>query len=97
MKTVNRGWLKRKVAAGEMEAKLSYSFDDMYGSERGTEWKPARLRVAGEVPPEGLVSFFPFDFESKSGRAYYADAGETVIHLRIHSNLSYDLRLKGKA
>lgn len=93
MKTVNRGWLKKKVEKGEVEAKCNYrhdpQFDNIeYGSDR---WIPARLsRCHGDFM-EGEMNFKEWDFRSKSGCAWKNPDG--TITLIIHSNSSYELRL----
>jgi len=43
MNTVNRGWLKKQVAAGKMQARCDFDFDDIYGNQADMIWKPARL------------------------------------------------------
>jgi hypothetical protein len=49
MKTINRGWLKRQVAAGKVEAKCNYRYSDDYAYDNAsnfgrTEWMKARIR-----------------------------------------------------
>lgn len=49
MKTVNRGWLKRQVEAGKVEAKCDYHFTDDYAWDNAsgfgkTDWLPARIQ-----------------------------------------------------
>lgn len=49
MQTVNRGWLKRQVAAGNLDAKCDYHLTDDYTYDNGnnggrTTWRPARMR-----------------------------------------------------
>ena len=49
MQTVNRGWLKRQVAAEKMEARCNYHLTDDYAFDNAnkggtTDWMPARIR-----------------------------------------------------
>jgi hypothetical protein len=95
MKTINRGWLRRMVAADRIVAVDAYHFDDMTGESRGL---PGVLPVKlwADFPDwhdrkEGTIYLHDHDFKSKSGMAY--DGGNGVIHLSVHSNCSYELRL----
>ncbi len=106
MKTVNRGWLKKQVANGKMEALCNYSFDPMTdGIEYGDkQWRPARLQVreydennklVNDDWIEGMSNFTEWDFKTKSGCAYQNNDG--TITLIIHSNESYELRIKAES
>ena len=49
MQTVNRGWLRKQVEAGTMEAKCDYHLTDDYAYDNAnndgrTSWLPARIR-----------------------------------------------------
>lgn len=93
MKTVNRGYLKRMVERGELEVVHYYSFDDMYGAQRGV---PAPMPV--EIDPgdwqkrkEGTCYLRPDHFTGY-GRAWENPNG--TITLIIHSNLNYTFKRK---
>jgi hypothetical protein len=95
MKTINRGWLRRQVAAGKVVAVSAYHFDDMMGASRGLP-APTPVKLHADFPDwhdrcEGTIYLYDSDFTAKSGRAY--DTGNGVIHLTVHSNCNYDLRL----
>jgi hypothetical protein len=95
MKTINRGWLRRMVKAGRIVAVSAYHFDDMTGEDRGLPHEmPVKLRA--DFPDwhdrkEGTIYLHDSDFKSKSGCCY--DGGNGIIHLSVHSNCNYDLRL----
>ena len=95
MQTVNRGWLKRQVAAGKMEAANDHSYDEMTGQKDGGDWFPAVLKAQGEPSKPGQISFTDWEFRTKSGTAYRNSDG--TITLIIHSNQSYKLRVKNDA
>jgi hypothetical protein len=95
--TVNRLKLRRMVEAGQIEARLDYSFDDMTGESSGTEWLPARVRTQLGHAPEHHgkeIVFHAHDFESSAGRAYVRTSEDGVVILRVHSNLIWHLRLR---
>lgn len=89
---VNRGWLKRQVQAGKMEAANDYRYDEMEGQTVGGKWFPAVFRQQGDKFEPGQIAFTDHDFSSKSGTAYRQPDG--TICLIIHSNQSYKLRVK---
>jgi hypothetical protein len=68
--TINRGWLRRRIEAGEVEAKCDYQYSDDYAWDaatdfRKTDWMPARVRPDGELysaAPSGFTTFDPSDF-----------------------------------
>ena len=73
-----------------------------------TDWMQARLCVpkfGSEIPGErercldhdfieGQMNLRADDFTGNCGRAYWANKEQGLIHLRVHSNLSYTLRIK---
>jgi hypothetical protein len=82
------------VAADRVVAVDAYHFDDMMGESRGLSGTlPVKLRA--DFPEwqdrhDGTIYLSDHDFKSKSGMAYWSG---DVIHLSIHSNCSYELRL----
>lgn len=107
MKTVNRGWLRKQVDAGMIDAKCDYSLTDDYAYDAAnnggkTDWMPARIMRPQYVPYtdqcldrdfiSGVMNFRDSDFEGKSGLAYWES--DTQISLIIHQNCSYTLRLR---
>lgn len=92
MKTVRRDWLLRKVKEGKVTAVESYHFDDMMGEERFKGELPVRLINSLDEFKEGFFHVREFDFKTKSGCAYKSENG--MVHLRVHSNCSYDFRVK---
>jgi len=98
MKTVNRGWLKRQVEAGKVEAKCvnyltdDYAFDASNNFGRMSEFKPAVLQNRGDKFLHGVVNLHAEEFNNKGGGAYRSEDG--IIHYYVHSNLSYELRIK---
>ena len=99
MATVNRGWLKRQVMQGRVMARCTghytddYAFDAAYGFGIMDEWKPVRIAAAGTEFSPDFVTLTEWDFTTKSGGAY-TDAREGVIQFYVHSNLSYDMKVK---
>ena len=98
MKTVNRGWLKRQVLAGKVEAICAYHMTDDYKRDaannfgKTTIFVPCRIRSGSDFI-EGVMNFYESDFSSKSGAAWMNKDG--TISLSVHSNRAYDLRIKG--
>ena len=103
--TVNRGWLKRQVEKGLMEARCLYSYDYQRDTDTtgGDEWLPARIsaptwkNVTGGIwmmqnrdIRDGFINFDASDFSLKGGSAWMDEHG--FIHLFIHSNSSFLLR-----
>lgn len=92
-KTFNRGQLFKLVKAGRVYLTESYSFDDMYGSERqqGIR-KPVAIRPEDmKDRKEGIAYLFESDFSTKSGCAW-KNANGTVT-LIIHSNCNVTLAI----
>lgn len=85
-RTVNRGWLKKQIAAGNIEIKTDmiltddYAFDAAYNCQK-SEWKKADIK-----------DFSDQDFQFKSGRAYWNDE-RTEISWTMLANHYYTCRL----
>ena len=68
MKTINRGWLKRKIQKGLVQARVDGYYTDDYSWDSAanfgrTGWLPARIRPEGENQlPDGFIYFNPSDF-----------------------------------
>ena len=98
MKTVNRGWLKRQVLAGKVEAICAYHMTDDYKRDaanncgKTTEFIPCRIRTGSDFI-EGVMNFRESEFSSKSCAAWMNKDG--TISFSVHSNLAYDLRING--
>lgn len=91
--TFNRATLKKMAEQGRLEMIDSYHFDDMHGEERTEKVLP--VEIIGEDRggcKEGVCRLFPFDFKSKSGRAWKNPNG--TITLKVHSNCSFTFRVK---
>jgi len=114
-KTINRGWLKKQVSLGKIEAKCNYHYTDDYRYDadvnfQKTDWMPCRMqnrvyendpvtgfsRLINDDFKTGFINFEDWDFKTKSGGAWQTedDQKNGVISFIIHSNLSYDLRVK---
>ena len=100
-KTVNRGWLKKQIAAGKMLIKCDYKMTDDYAFDAATNfgktgWKPARYapnKYSQECKyAEDVIFVDDFDLKSKSGCAYQREGGE--IALIVYNG--YSLTLKSK-
>ena len=91
-KTIRRDLLKKAVAAGKMVSTGSYHYDDMTSSERRSTTIPARLSSGHGDFIEGECNLTDFDFRSSSGCAYENEDGTITLH--VHSNCTYDLKLK---
>ncbi|XAI95982.1 hypothetical protein [Microcystis phage Mwe-JY26] len=96
--TVNRGWLRRRIEAGEVEAKCDGKYTDDYAWDAATDfgktdWLPARVRPEGELwsdAPGGFITFDPSDFRG-FGNAWKREDGTMVLSFGYKS---YSLRLK---
>lgn len=93
MKTYRRDKLRRLVEAGKVVMAGSYHFDDMYGESRhkGDPIPCALMPQDRSTRKQGVCYMFDHDFNSGSGRAWINPDGS--IHLYVHSNSSYDLRI----
>jgi hypothetical protein len=98
-KTINRGWLKKQIAKGNIEAKCNHRLTDDYAFDAATgfgksEWAPARYvankHQCDEQYDKGITLIDDFDFRGKM--AYQTDDG--LIHLIVYSGYSFDLRIK---
>lgn len=95
-KTVNRGWLKRMVVAGKVQARCLYHLTDDYQMDNAnkfgvTGWMPVRISSDGyNDNKQGFINLTDDDFSSQCGRAISDEDG---IRLSIHSNLSYRMRI----
>ena len=95
MSTVNRGWLKRQIAAGKVEARCQYHLTDDYAWDNANDfgrsgWMPVEIRTGNEWK-ETVIQLWAEDFRNKSGGAYRTDDG--MIHYYVHSNLHYEMRI----
>lgn len=93
-KTVNRGWLKREVAKGNMMVRCCYHMTDDYARDYAdnygkTDWIKVGIKEQhnGEEETYDIPEWY---FKSQSGCAYQDDKGK--INLIIHSNLAYELK-----
>jgi hypothetical protein len=89
MKTVNRGWLRKQVEKGNIEAKCAYSLSDDYGFDKSINYGKTDWSNAKEL------NFSDWDFKTKSGAAWYNTDG--TITFIVHSNSSYDMRIIEKS
>lgn len=90
--TINRGTLLRMARRGELEVISSYHFDDPFGGETSKQVLPVRVRNGHNDTREGFCNLWESDFKSSCGRAYQNPDG--TIHLSVHSNCFFDLRVK---
>lgn len=86
MSTVNRGTLRKQVAAGMMFVCESRNYDEMTGQTSSNEIAVCKIREENGQHIEGVYQFRESDFKSKAGCAYN-DADK--ITLIIDSNSSY--------
>ena len=96
-KTINRGWLKKQVEKGNIIVKCNYHYTDDYKFDNEnnfgeTGWAEAYLNEEWGHFEEGKMKFKSWDFKTKSGAAWQDEKG--IITLMVHSNLSYDMKLK---
>ena len=89
--TVNRGWLKRQVEAGRVEARILNDYRSYADSLSKTDWMPARIKRGYNNSIPGQMNLWEHDFKTRVGRALKEDDG--TITLIVHGNLSYSLRL----
>lgn len=103
-KTVNRGWLKRRILEGKVEAKCNYKYSDDYAYDaavnfnKSEQWLPARITEPHTNPEtgrydqdrrEGFMNFDASDFRNY-GRAWLDDDGTICLYFGYRS---YTLRL----
>lgn len=96
MKMVNRGWLKRQIAAGKIEARCNFSYTDDYAWDNATnfgrtEWLPMYLMEGWQDHRENQIGVHAEELQFESGRAYRVN--EQEIRLSIHHNLLYTCRI----
>lgn len=91
-KTIRRDKLRALAASGQLVLVNSYHFDDMGGESRCQSPMPVRVSSGYGDFIEGQCNLRDDDFTSRCGAAYQNEDG--TIHLRVHSNCSYDFRLK---
>lgn len=88
-RTVNRGWLKKQIADGNIEIKTDmiltddYAFDASCNNQK-SEWKKANIK-----------DFSDKDFKYKSGRAYWNE-DKTEILWTMLANHYYTCRIVKK-
>lgn len=97
--SINRGQLKKLVAAGLMQAKCDYRMTDDYAFDNSincgkTEWLDAQLDERHGYRIEGKLSFTAWDFATSCGLAYLDNKDKSLVHLIIHQNESHTFRLK---
>jgi hypothetical protein len=96
MQTVNRGWLRRRIEAGEMEARCDYWHTDDYlrdaENDNGkTGWLTPRVHTPGAPHyVEGYITFWPSEF-SGYGRAWRESCGTITLYF---GSRCYSLRRK---
>ena len=91
-RTLRRDTLRKMIERGELVAVDSYRFDDMLGESRGdAKDLPVRFSTGYGDFKEGFCNIDSFDLTTKSGDASISEDG-TMIHLRVHSNSSFDFR-----
>lgn len=97
--TVNRGWLKRRILAGEVEARRNYRYTDDYAYDAAvdfgkTDWIPAHVVGPDESQyRDGLADHMNFadsDFRGY-GHAWWNADGTITLYFGYES---FELRLK---
>ncbi len=88
MKTVNRGWLRRQVQQGKMEARCK--FNHIVSTHAKTDWMPARFSKGYGDFIERQMNLNPSHFTCKSGRAWREEDGTITLYCGY---ASYSLRL----
>jgi len=83
--TVNRGWLKKQIAAGNVEIKTDIILTDDYAFDASSNCQKSEWRKA-DISDFGL-----YDFTYKSGRAYWTKDG--LINWVMLANHYYTCRL----
>ena len=90
-KAIRRDVVRKLVEQGKLEAIETYNFDDMLGESRTHHAMPVAMRPERfQDCKEGVCYMDSFDFKTKSGSAY--ENADGTIHLRVHSNCSFDFR-----
>lgn len=100
-KTVNRGWLKKQIIKGNVEAKCNHKLTDDYAFDNATgfgatDWAPCKFvenKHQGDNRFEQHATLIDtFDIATKGGCAYQEENG--YIHLIVYSGYSFTLRIK---
>lgn len=92
MTTIRRDTLLKLAKAGKLVAVGSYHYDDMYGSNSFKGEKPVRVIDNINQFCDKYFNVREYDFKSRCGHARKGTNGN--IHLHVHSNCSYDFRVK---
>lgn len=96
IKTCNRGWLRRRVQAGVVEAKCDFRFSDDYAYDNAikfgkTDWLPARFSTGYGDFIEGQMNLHSDDFTCKCGRAWWNEDSTITLYKGYES---YTLRIR---
>lgn len=97
--SINRGQLKKLVAAGVMLAKCDYIMTDDYAWDASidcgrTGWLEASLQDRHGARIDGTLAFTAWDFATSCGCAYLDQKDPTLVHLIIHGNESHTFKMK---
>lgn len=93
-KTINRGWLRNRVIAGQIIGRKTMSFNGMIDCSTKTgqkEDKPCFFARDISERQEGKVNIWEHDFRSSSGAAWQSNDG--IIHLSSTGDC-YELKLQ---
>ena len=91
MPHVRRDLLMKKVAAGKMLARTSYSYDGRHVTiEEECDWMPARIVTGGTDVVHGFYNLYASDFKTKSGHATGREDGTFVLW--VHGSFSVALK-----
>ena len=94
--------LLRRAKEGKLEAKCEYHYTDDYAYDAATDfgktdWMPLNIVSRDEngknIWKDNFINLLESDFQSPCGRAYSREDG--TITFKVHSNLSYQVRIKG--
>jgi len=100
-KTINRGWLKKQIIKGNVDAKCDSKLTDDYAFDNATgfgatEWAPCKFvenkHKGDNRYAQDVTLIDDWDMKTKSGCAYQTDNG--LIHLIVYSGYSFTLRIK---
>lgn len=95
VKTINRGWLKRQVLQGKVEAMRKFRYTDDYAYDAQTnygktEWIPARISTNWEDRKDGYMNFDEYDFRAKGSSAWLEENGNITLYEGFQS---FELRI----
>ena len=93
--TISKRWVSNRIKQGKILVKCCFSLTDDYAFDNANKFGkaeiflPAYFGKCGEYKSSGVKFYNSDNFKCYGDR-------EGIFRIRIHSNLVYDARLRGK-